>query len=50
MENASKATGNWRVENGVLIGSGPSVSHLYTDRGDYTDFHLLVEAWINQVE
>ena len=43
-----KQLGNWRVENGVLIGSGPSVSHLYTDRGDYTDFHLLVEARINQ--
>jgi len=46
--------GNWRVENGVLIGSGPEngggigslpgISHLYTERGDYKDFHLRVEA------
>jgi hypothetical protein len=40
--------GNWRVEHGVLVGSGPaSVSHLYTERGDYRDFHLRVEARIN---
>jgi hypothetical protein len=40
--------GNWRVENGVLIGAGPSVSHLYTERGDYQDFHLRMEARINE--
>jgi len=39
--------GNWRVENGVLIGSGPATSHLYSERGDYKDFHLRVEARIN---
>jgi hypothetical protein len=40
--------GNWRVEHGVLVGSGPAaVSHLYTERGDYRDFHLRVEARIN---
>ncbi len=47
--------GNWRVENGVLIGSGtqqgqPYISersHLYTERGDFKDFHLRVEARIN---
>jgi hypothetical protein len=40
--------GNWRVENGILIGSGPGLtSHLYTQRGDYKDFHLRVEARIN---
>jgi len=36
--------GTWRVKNGVLIGSGPEISHLYTERGDYKDFHLRVEA------
>ena len=40
--------GSWRVENGVLIGSGPRangrVSHLYTERGDYKDFQLRVKA------
>ena len=39
--------GGWRVENGVLIGQGPAPSHLYTERGDYRDFHLRVEAQIN---
>ena len=40
--------GNWHVTNGVLIGSGPALSHLYTKRGDYTDYHLRVEARFNQ--
>jgi hypothetical protein len=45
----AKQPGNWRVKGGMLIGSGPSVtSHLYTERGDYTDFHLRLEARINQ--
>jgi FKBP-type peptidyl-prolyl cis-trans isomerase FkpA len=35
------------VENGVLIGSGPAISHLYSSRDDYKDFHLRVEARIN---
>ena len=47
--------GNWRVENGILIGSGtqegqPYVSersHLYTERADFKNFHLRVEARIN---
>ena len=44
--------GNWRVKNGVLVGSGSdrpgeAVSHLYTERGDYRDFHLLLEVRIN---
>ena len=36
--------GDWRVEDGVLIGRGPRNSHLFSDRGDYGDFHLRVEA------
>jgi serine/threonine protein kinase/formylglycine-generating enzyme required for sulfatase activity len=41
--------GNWRVEKGVLIGTGERSerSHLYTERGDFKDFHLRVEARIN---
>lgn len=39
--------GGWRVVNGVLVGSGPAISHLYTERDDYKDFHLRVEARIN---
>lgn len=43
-----KQPGNWRVENGILVGSGPgATSHLYTERGDYKDFHLRIEARIN---
>jgi hypothetical protein len=36
----------WRVEDGILIGSGPS-SHLFSDRGDYANFRFRVEAMIN---
>ena len=39
--------GHWRVENGVLIGSGAQVSHLYTERDDFKDFHLRVKARVN---
>ncbi len=39
-------TGKWRVENGILIGSGPA-SHLFSERGDYENFHYRVEAKIN---
>ena len=43
-----KQPGNWHVANGVLIGSGPALSHLYTERGDFADFHLRVEARFNK--
>ncbi len=36
----------WRVEEGVLIGSGPA-SHLFSKRGDYQNFHYRIEAMIN---
>jgi hypothetical protein len=36
----------WRVEDGLLIGSGPH-SHLFTERGDYQNFRYRVEAMIN---
>ena len=36
----------WRVENGILIGSGPA-SHLFSERSDYENFHYKVEAMIN---
>ena len=39
--------GNWRVVDGVLTGSGPETSHLFSERGDFTDFRLAVEARIN---
>ncbi|HZY84125.1 MAG TPA: family 16 glycoside hydrolase [Gemmataceae bacterium] len=40
--------GDWRVEGGVLKGYGPDASHLYSERDDYKDFHLRVEARINE--
>jgi hypothetical protein len=36
----------WRVEDGLLIGSGPS-SHLFSERGDYQNFRYRVVAMIN---
>jgi formylglycine-generating enzyme required for sulfatase activity len=39
--------GNWRVKDGELIGTGKR-SHLFTDRADFENFHLRVEAKINQ--
>jgi hypothetical protein len=39
--------GNWRVEDGVLIGAGPATSHLYTEADHYKDFHLRAEVKIN---
>jgi hypothetical protein len=40
-----KNPGKWRVEDGVLIGSGPA-SHLFSERGDYQNFRFRVEAAI----
>ena len=38
--------GDWFVDNGVLVGrNGPG--YLFTDRDDFEDFHLRVEARIN---
>jgi hypothetical protein len=36
----------WRVENGLLIGSGPA-SHLFSEKDDYDNFQYRVEAKIN---
>src|SRR4051794_37223499 len=36
----------WKVEDGAIIGEGPA-GHLFTERGDYTNFHLRFEAMIN---
>jgi HEAT repeat protein len=40
----AKQPESWRVENGLLIGSGVAPNNLYTERGDYTSFHLRVEV------
>lgn len=39
-------TGEWKAEDGILIGSGKS-SHLFSDRGDYENFRYRVVAMIN---
>ncbi|HEY7425838.1 MAG TPA: family 16 glycoside hydrolase [Gemmataceae bacterium] len=39
-------TAKWEVKDGILIGSGGR-GHLFSERGDYENFHLRVEAMIN---
>src|SRR5262249_30732248 len=41
-----KSPGKWKVEGGLLIGSGPA-SHLFTEKGDYKNFQFKVECMIN---
>jgi hypothetical protein len=41
-----RGTGQWAVKNGILVSSGGQ-SHLFSERGDYRNFHLLAEAKIN---
>jgi hypothetical protein len=40
-----KNPGKWRVEEGVIVSTGP-VSHLFSERGDYKNFHFRIEAKI----
>jgi len=42
-----KDKGHWEVKDGILIGSGPNVGHLFTERGDFENFHIRVEANIS---
>jgi hypothetical protein len=42
-----KGTGPWKVEKGILIGSGSKNSHLFTKRDNYENFHYRIEAKIN---
>jgi hypothetical protein len=46
----SDQPGRWTVEQGELVGStaGGPISHFYSERGDFADFHLRVEAKINK--
>lgn len=36
----------WEVVDGALVGRGPS-GHLFSERGDYANFHFRIEARIN---
>jgi hypothetical protein len=38
--------GDWKVEDGVIVGSGPA-SHLFSPRGDYKNFKYRAEIKIN---
>jgi serine/threonine protein kinase len=40
------APGDWQVENGLLVGRGPT-SYLFSERGDFADFHLWMTVKIN---
>lgn len=44
-KNGNKVT-LWRVEDGMLIGGGPA-SHIFSERGDYENFHYRIECKIN---
>jgi hypothetical protein len=37
----------WEVKDGILIGSGAHAGHLFSERGDYDNFHYRIEAKIS---
>ncbi|MFM7149544.1 MAG: DUF1080 domain-containing protein [Gemmataceae bacterium] len=39
-------TGSWKVKDGAIVGSG-NASHLFSNRGDYRNFHFRMEIKIN---
>jgi hypothetical protein len=39
--------GRWEVEDGAIVSRGSETSHLFSERGDYENFHLRVEALVN---
>jgi serine/threonine protein kinase/formylglycine-generating enzyme required for sulfatase activity len=39
--------GDWQVENGNLVGSARKTSFLFSERGDFENFHLRFEAKLN---
>jgi hypothetical protein len=39
--------GKWFVQDGVLHSGGKETSHLFSERGDYENFHYRIEAKIN---
>jgi serine/threonine protein kinase len=42
----SGGTGKWKVQDGAIVSDGP-MSYLFSQRGDYQDFHLRAEVQIN---
>src|SRR5262249_27077074 len=41
-----QGTVGWEVKDGVLSSTG-ALTHLYSDRGDYKNFHFRVETMVN---
>ncbi|HVX10739.1 MAG TPA: family 16 glycoside hydrolase [Pirellulales bacterium] len=41
---------SWSVDRGILVGQGPAPSNLYSQRGDFRDFHLRAEANMTAAE
>jgi len=41
-----KTVALWQVKDGLLVGGGPA-SHIFSEKGDYENFHYRVEAKIN---
>jgi uncharacterized protein (TIGR03067 family) len=39
--------GDWRVENGLLVGKPGRIGYLLSERGDYENFHLRAEVKLN---
>jgi hypothetical protein len=39
--------GGWRVENGILLGTGPDIAQMRSARGDFANFHLRAELRMN---
>ncbi len=42
-----EGTGDWKVEGGAIVGTGKA-SHLFTERGDFENFHYRAEVMINE--
>jgi serine/threonine protein kinase len=48
-KRVSDQHGLWRVEDGILVGRyAGGAGYLFTERGDFKDFHLRVEARLNE--
>ena len=45
-ETPGKDVTLWQIKDGTIVGGGPA-SHIFSERGDYTDFQYRIEAKIN---
>jgi hypothetical protein len=42
-----KSPGKWEVKDGAIVGSGTQVSHLFSERDNFENFHYRIEAKIS---